>query len=720
MTKKLVMIVHGIGEQIEGATVSELVGGLVGDLPYETTSDVVEVQDKHLAHSPRAVERFPAHRRVVKANGTEFDFVEVFWADLSRGAKGTTRVIYDFLLMILGLGYIAQTSVNEAFPDPKSGGTDLRFDQFLPRTLRYLVGHFVTIFHAVLLPLNVIAALAFTLMLGVGQLEQRFDLRAEFWNYSIDLSVVLAAGLAALWGRFILNNRRGIMMRKFGKGLRWISAGVAVGAVALAISNISLIDGFRICDARYFTANLRMSCDVAEYTLLLPSLLGVVFIYLLFLIVTQWALDRAQGDVRAIRKERNLFYQSCGLMAILFAVVSLVLWVVFVRAAMPFASDTVFRPEHIHALGYMVLPGSAPLFLALLVIIIGAGVLFKQRADWQKEWRSLERKREEAADHTPNKEYNEHMREVPRVIIATAVSKAITIASIGLFILLPLYGLRFEQLLNFAFCGQDCTDIVVLAAVGNIDLIVVLYYFSFAFALFFISLFFIPQTKDILALVVGTGKDVIGYFARSHYPLTPAQDEGPIEKWAKSRINGRFHQVFRRFWSEDRYDELIVVAHSQGGVVAVESIEALPDEVLKKTRFVSLGTPVGHLYNFYFPIEFNRSRRDVLQDFGPKGRGMLSWSNIYRADDYVGTWINRVYPEPDETGKPIPADWPVNHIIDLKGHIGYWFDNEVRDLLFKAEFAELAPDFGPEPPKTSSKAPRKTPRKRSQPSKGQA
>lgn len=706
MTRKLVMVVHGIGEQQEGVTVGELVGGLVGDANCETTSDLVEVQEHYPGSDLRSISRFPAHTRTVKADKAEFDFVEVFWADLSRGMTGRFHSIYDFLLMILGLGYIATTSVNEMYPAHT-------YNKWVHIVMRSLCDYFVRLFHAALLPLNVLAALGIAIMLMIVPAQDFSSAEWGLWDHSVDLSVGLAGVLAFLWGWFIYRRRYGLLMREFGSGLRWLGGGLVVIAALHADSGKPWIKTSADCLGTDLDRSLKLKCDVADYFLLFPVALGVVFMFLLLLVCVMHALHSAQRDQMALRPGRSLFVQSCGLMAILFGVTSSILWFAYVQAVRSLKASPIISDDLIASLSSLVLPGMAPLFLASLGVAYGAILVVMKRSEWDGQLKKLRRKIDRAKAeglHDKAEAYEtEHKtlkRAVPRLIIGDQITNAVLISSILLTVVLVGFSAFANTFVEWAFnpnptgkgfCANGCTT---FAGWTFQDVMVALAKTTSVSALAVIGLFTLsPKPREVLELIVGTGKDVVGYFAKSRNPDKPAYEDSYVSTWAKARINGRFWHVLKRFWDNDRYDELIVVAHSQGGVVAVECIRGLPSYILKKTRLVTLGTPVGHIYDFYFPQTFNSSEPDVLGGFGPNGKGMLSWTNIYRADDYVGTWINGLHTV-DSTGNTVEVVWPINKMINQKGHIGYWYDDEVRRHLFDYEFKELKPELALEPPST--------------------
>ena len=122
-----------------------------------------------------------------------------------------------------------------------------------------------------------------------------------------------------------------------------------------------------------------------------------------------------------------------------------------------------------------------------------------------------------------------------------------------------------------------------------------------------------------------------------------------------------------------------VLAHSQGTMIALEGLGAITIERkgnyptgknsvrlppgCGRIALVTLGCPLSHLYMHYFPKQYDTA----LEPHGV----LLSWANIFRADDFVGRAVTsgagRVQPRNIEVGP--------------RGHVNYWSDREVLDHL---------------------------------------
>ncbi len=79
--KKLILVVHGIGEQAAGETLDDLAGAASEkNKAARVQSKVRWLADEHDMGEGRDVELFPCHIRRVNREKSELVFSEVFWA----------------------------------------------------------------------------------------------------------------------------------------------------------------------------------------------------------------------------------------------------------------------------------------------------------------------------------------------------------------------------------------------------------------------------------------------------------------------------------------------------------------------------------------------------------------------------------------------------------------------------------------------------------------
>ena len=126
---------------------------------------------------------------------------------------------------------------------------------------------------------------------------------------------------------------------------------------------------------------------------------------------------------------------------------------------------------------------------------------------------------------------------------------------------------------------------------------------------------------------------------------------------------------------DEQPDELAIVSHSQGTVVAIDVLandgrswlKLLPENA--QLALVTMGSPYTHVHHHYFPGSF--AAHKLRKEIGPvENKGVLSrWINIFRIDDFVGTHIDA------------DANWPKEHPVAPNGHTYYWTDENVFPLL---------------------------------------
>ncbi|MCH9651880.1 MAG: hypothetical protein K0U98_26865 [Deltaproteobacteria bacterium] len=139
----------------------------------------------------------------------------------------------------------------------------------------------------------------------------------------------------------------------------------------------------------------------------------------------------------------------------------------------------------------------------------------------------------------------------------------------------------------------------------------------------------------------------------------------------RADITARFRAVVENVLRESSPKESVLfLTHSQGSVLVGDFLMA---HTKPEATWVSMGSPIGHLYGEYF-------QRIFWPDGAPeKGRDISAWWNLYRAQDYIG--------------RDIPEDFTVvNHCLGPGGHRNYFGDPKVFEKLAQQGF--LPPPVG--------------------------
>ena len=162
------------------------------------------------------------------------------------------------------------------------------------------------------------------------------------------------------------------------------------------------------------------------------------------------------------------------------------------------------------------------------------------------------------------------------------------------------------------------------------------------------------RAADFVSAALGVARDISVYSART-LAFSPDTPQGHSVYATRQRIKARFHTVLAHLSRQYPHDRLIVIAHSQGTVIAAQALleGAAPE---KPTSLVTMGSPLTHIYGQYFARGFD------MADLPDR---LVRWINIYRCDDFVGTTVQ------------LPGDRVENHRVAPGGHTGYWTDAQV-------------------------------------------
>jgi hypothetical protein len=224
-------------------------------------------------------------------------------------------------------------------------------------------------------------------------------------------------------------------------------------------------------------------------------------------------------------------------------------------------------------------------------------------------------------------------------------------------------------------------------------------------------------------LVLSMGAGLVAMVALSHGPLKflalgtrtvvdVALDvvnwlrEHPKDDNVRSRITERYVSILRHLCAESSgYDAVIIVAHSQGTMIAADVMRHLwsSREALLKSgsepslarwldgrlplHLFTMGSPLRQHYSQRFPHLYAWARADVPQKeekaaAAEKPRaeevGVITWVNAYRSGDYVGRCL--WHDEQDEKSwvpggaRPVVHDDPSRQefCIGPGGHTHYW------------------------------------------------
>ena len=176
---------------------------------------------------------------------------------------------------------------------------------------------------------------------------------------------------------------------------------------------------------------------------------------------------------------------------------------------------------------------------------------------------------------------------------------------------------------------------------------------------------------------IGILWDVGTFWPRSYHPLCPpCYAERAVPDLQR-----------RMWWLHDNDGRVMLVAHSQGTVLAVAALAQTacrPED--DHPALITFGSPVCKLYGWAFPAYFDRA---LLAPLAPGQAARVNdWRNFYYPTDPIG---GSVAPELSAVGgDPVDTEFPdPAHCYYVygqpppasTGHSGYWADRRVWDVI---------------------------------------
>jgi hypothetical protein len=190
-----------------------------------------------------------------------------------------------------------------------------------------------------------------------------------------------------------------------------------------------------------------------------------------------------------------------------------------------------------------------------------------------------------------------------------------------------------------------------------------------------------------------------GFVQRLRVPVDVILDvdnwlrERPVGETVRLKVFARFTSLLRhvaeRRLAGQPYDHIVIVAHSQGTVVALDTfryLQSLPGGLLSRLRpcvILTMGCPLRQLYAWRLPSLYGW----VLA--GPPGApppsphacGFAAWANAYGSGDYVGRnlWPTNVPFAPAQCAPPVPPAPQGEFCIGAAAHTHY-FDEDHAEI----------------------------------------
>lgn len=143
-------------------------------------------------------------------------------------------------------------------------------------------------------------------------------------------------------------------------------------------------------------------------------------------------------------------------------------------------------------------------------------------------------------------------------------------------------------------------------------------------------------------------------------------------------IRNTFNEAIRFLADQYKFDELVVISHSQGTVIALdelaESSFGRSQEWLEEIdlKLVTMGSPMADLYQHYFPIAY--PPWSDKKRWGRLEARVDRWLSLYRSGDFIGTTLDM----PETEGRRLGFS---EVCLGSGGHQDYWRDPRVAAEL---------------------------------------
>ena len=656
---QIIVVVHGVGDPEPGQTLSLLSRSIADhERPFVETPRTTWLVEKSnragSADDSSEIKTFPVHQTKVHFESRDIELCEAFWGDLSRVNRGWLGVLNGIFQIIFGLRYVAYVASDQA---GKSAFWLKRLGLISARILQGPV-----------LAVTVFLGLMIAAVCGSHVVWKQSNTHAN-WPQILILSCGGFAFLAAQIGSRVTRSR---VIERF---WFWMNATTAF-VVGVMLVRLFCLDNVY--------PDLAHSCEFHPGAMWYCRVLVVLLGFLWFAEILVIASMAGCGLLASFNQKNH---RPALVVGFLLPAVAVGIWGQVIpmswlairesTAALKGLDDfTQVFDDSIPFLGVQMLMAVVVL-LSLIVVLIRYAL-----------WRT----RSPVAAHLKG-------NKAPRLIVHSwMLSTLLMCTGLGVTLVGSLW------LVNTFGCGQ-ITDARGIAALNEMLATVNGYAISILIPLGGLFVFFLTHLRPGFDMVL----DVVNHFYfRPTDVIDVLDDDDEFDIAETTFENGKLffsrrealHDRLRRIlaYYRDRYDhqpELVVVAHSQGTMAAIETLNDKDlgwlNNSFRSVTLVTMGSPFSHLYQHYFAHYYPKLDEPFWVYLNQR---VDRWVNIFRVDDYVGNEID--FPEPLRFGTPNPeTQQPYttgtqacvtqtqckNIPVGPRGHINYWADREVLEHL---------------------------------------
>jgi hypothetical protein len=625
----IVLVIHGVGDPEPGETLSLFARSLASyGTPLVENPQVLWLTERSL--SGTQVGTFASHIREARIGERRVDLAEVYWGDLSFVRKGILGALAGLVDVLFGLRYIAFVAANQKGAAAKS--------------LRQLGVWCTSMVHGPILALT--GYLAWLVVVLTAHRVNWPTAQGEFWTTAI---LAFAIGVAMVVANIGYQLARVYESKQF---WFWFQA-VTFFAAGLACLKPYLIDPY-FPDA-VFEGNVDQ--ELTWHCGVLVTMLGVLWSTQMLLVLglgLAWLVARFSADTH-----RTGLNVALLLPALAVGFWGLALPMIWVTAAKTL--ERLLDLSEFNSLFMQAIPILGVQVVMALIVVGAAAIVILNYA----RWRMLRVKQKLQEDAAP-----------PRLIVHPALQFVMGCALIlGVFSAARVgfwqfLGYSYDEIWGGRLMAEANHAVNLLLPAG----VIVMMAFK--------------HLRPILDIVL----DVMNHFFYRPTRFEDAVDgdefsiegdticDGTLYFVRRDAVHVRVKKTLAYF--RDRCTtrpRLTIVSHSQGTMIAIETLNdpslAWLNTTFSSVRLVTMGSPFSHLYQHYFAHIYPPL---ADEQWRPLVSRVDRWINIYRRDDFVGTQIN--FPDDADAQKYS------NHAVGLRGHLFYWADRDVLEILQRELF----------------------------------
>jgi hypothetical protein len=188
---------------------------------------------------------------------------------------------------------------------------------------------------------------------------------------------------------------------------------------------------------------------------------------------------------------------------------------------------------------------------------------------------------------------------------------------------------------------------------------------------------FLTQLSFYLVPGIRTGLHIVADII-NHFWLCRGRPGEPPRLAVRESVQARFRAALAVLFREAKPTRLLIIAHSQGTMIAFDGLEDQHAELAHVSipvHLVTMGSPLQHLYREYFPNQYGPGRATFKVS-------VPLWLNLYRPDDYIGTVIAECHAAPS----PPTAPFWYGQAVGGHDHVAYWTQRDLLRIVLRQVF----------------------------------